>query len=205
GVLLPAQPEGVRDDVAEHAGVGALGADRVRPLGDLGGARALEQHRVGEALDLLRRDPGHRGHLLHGRSGADAGLDLSWAQLALHLYRDLSETGEVTPRGRTQLLVGRDRVALAPVRVLEHDGELPVLLEDPDDPQRPHRSASPLSLPVRVTVVARSRPTTEARRTRQAGSAAMLCPTGVRGCAPPCAQRSMSITGAELGAGRDAG
>ena len=136
GVLLAAQPEGVRDDVAEHPGVRAVGAHRVRPLGDLGGAGPLQQHRVGEPLDLLRRHPGRRSHLLHGRSGADAGLDLSWTQLALQLDCDLSEPGQVSPGGSAQLLVGRDRETLATSGILEDDR---AVLVDPDDPQRSHR------------------------------------------------------------------
>ena len=121
----PRSAEGVRDDVAEHSGVGAVGAHRVRPLGHLGGPGPLQQHRVGEALDLLRGHAGRRGHLLHGRSGADAGLDLTWTQLALQLDRDLSEPGQVSPGGSTQLLVGRDRVALAATGILEDDRRRP--------------------------------------------------------------------------------
>ncbi len=53
--LLPAQAEGVRDDVGQHPAVGPVRAHRVRPLGDLGRARPLQQHRVGEPFDLLGR------------------------------------------------------------------------------------------------------------------------------------------------------
>src|SRR5690606_8304594 len=142
GVVLPAQPEGVRDDLAEGAGVGAVGAHRVRALGDFGGAGAFQQNGVGEPLDLLQRYAGSSGDLLHGRPGTNAGLDLTWTQLALQLDRDLSEPGEIPPRGGTQLLVGRHGETLVSDRVLEDDGELTATLGDPDDPQRPHQRPS---------------------------------------------------------------
>ena len=94
-----------------------------------------------------------RCDLVHGRSGADAGLDLSWAQLALQLDRDLAEPGEVPPGGGAQLLVGGHGEPLLAGGILEHDGELPAALGDPDDPQRPHpRPPALFTLPVRVTV-----------------------------------------------------
>ena len=124
------------DDVAEGAGVGALGPYGVGVLGELGGARALQEHRVGEPFDLLLRHSCGGGHLLHGRSGADTSLDLTWSQLTLQLDRDLSEPGQVAPGGSAQPLVGGHGEALASIRIFEDDL---AALVDPDDPQRPHR------------------------------------------------------------------
>jgi hypothetical protein len=125
----------VGDDVTQRADVRPVAAHRVGALRDLGGARALQQHRVGEPLDLLDGHPGRGGHLLHGRSGADAGLDLSWSQLALQLDRDLPEPAQVPSGGGAQLLVGRNGEALATAGVLQDDI---AALGDPDDPQRAH-------------------------------------------------------------------
>jgi hypothetical protein len=132
----------VRDDLGERAVVRAVRAHRMGALGVVRCPEALGQHRVGKALDLLLRHTCCRGHLLHGRSGADPGLDLSWSQLALQLDRDLAEPGQVAPRGSAQPFVGRHRVALEPNRVLEDDL---TVLGEPDDPQRPHGSPSPRS------------------------------------------------------------
>ena len=166
-VLLAAQAEGVRDDVGQHAGVRPVRPHRVRALGDLGRARPLQQHRVREPFDLLAGHARGRCDLVHGRSGTDTGLDLTWAQLALQLDRDLPEPGEVSPGGGAQLLVGGHREPFLAGGILEHDGKLPAALGDPDDPQRPHpRPPALFTLPVRVTVDAQPQRAAEARRTR---------------------------------------
>ena len=137
-VLLAAQAEGVRDDVTQHAVVRPVGAHRVGPLGDLGRARPLQQHGIGEPLDLLSGYARGRSDLVHGRSGTNAGLDLTWAQLALQIDRDLAEPGEIPAGSRAQLLIRRHGEPLLADGILEHDGEPPAVLADPDNPQRPH-------------------------------------------------------------------
>ena len=137
-VLLAAQAEGVCDDVAQHAVVRPVGAHGVGPLGDFGRARPLQQHGIGEPLDLLCGHTGGRCDLVHGRSGTNAGLDLTWAQLALQLDRDLAEPGEIPAGSRAQLLIRGHGEPLLAHGILEHDGEFPAALADPDNPQRPH-------------------------------------------------------------------
>jgi hypothetical protein len=104
-VVLPAQAERVRHDLAQGLHVGPVLAHRVRPLRQLRGAGTLEQHRVGEPLDAVLRQPGRGRDLLDGLSRADAGLDLTRTHLALQLDGDLAESGDVSPGGRAQPLV----------------------------------------------------------------------------------------------------
>ena len=69
---------------------GAVRPDRVTLLRHLRGPGPLEQHRVGETLDLRHRNAGFLGDLLHGRAAADPGLDLAGAELAVGLDLELA-------------------------------------------------------------------------------------------------------------------
>ena len=102
--------------------VGAVLADRVGPLGQLGRAGALQQHRVGEPLHPMCWHAGRRGDLLDGLTRTDAGLDLSGAHLALQLDFDLAESGDVAPGGRTEAFVRWHDETLAARDVLANDG-----------------------------------------------------------------------------------
>ncbi len=54
----------MQDDLAQGLQVGTVLAHRVGALGQVGGAGALEQHRVGEPLDLVGGEAGSLADLL---------------------------------------------------------------------------------------------------------------------------------------------
>lgn len=120
GVLLgAAQRESLLHGLAE-LGAGVLpGAAHGRLAGPLRHERALGQHRALEAAYAVDGDAGELRHLLGGGTGSYAGLDVTGAEVALHLDLDLVQARAVVAHGSPQPLVDRKRVLRA-VRSLEH-------------------------------------------------------------------------------------
>ena len=120
GVLLgAAQQQPLLDGLAElRSGVLAGAADGGL-AGALGHERALRQHGALEAAYAVDGDAGELRDLLRGGAGPYTRLDVTGAEMALHLDLDLAEAGTVAAHGGAQPLVDRKRVLRA-VRSLEH-------------------------------------------------------------------------------------
>ena len=67
-----------RDGLQQRQHRGSVGEHRVRRGRELGGAGALQQHRVGEPLDPGGVDAGRARDLLDGCARADPGLESPW-------------------------------------------------------------------------------------------------------------------------------
>jgi hypothetical protein len=127
----------MRHHLAEGLHVRPVLTDRMRALSQIRGTGSLKQHRVGEPVDFVRGQPGSCRDLFDGLSRTDAGLDLTWAHLALQLDFDLAESGGIATGGRTQSLVRRQLETLATDRVLADDGR--TVLAESHHPERAHR------------------------------------------------------------------
>ena len=89
------RPRANSDDVTVSSSVSTAGPSARNGMCgrcQLGGARAFQQHRVGEPLDALDIHPGGRRHLLDGCAGADAGLNFLGTQHAGDLDVDMGLT-----------------------------------------------------------------------------------------------------------------
>ncbi|GDY62219.1 hypothetical protein SAV14893_016120 [Streptomyces avermitilis] len=120
GVLVgAAQQQSLLDGLTE-LGTGVLAGPADGGLaGPLGHEGALGQHGPLEAAYAIDRDAGELGHLFGGRAGTYPRLDVSGAEMALHLDLDLAEAGTVAAHGGAEPFVNRKRVLRA-VRSLQH-------------------------------------------------------------------------------------
>lgn len=120
GVLLGAPDQQPLLDGLAELGSGVLtgAADRSLP-GPLGHEGALGEHGALEATHPVDGDSRELGDFLRGGAGAYPRLDVSGAEMALHLDLDLAEAGTVAANSGAQTLVNRKRVLRA-VRSLQH-------------------------------------------------------------------------------------